>query len=99
MVCATRSTRGRVSLDTCRSGSSTRSPEALAVVACCGLQVGVTMRSLAVRLGCALIIMAVACLVQDDQLAAAQGGVVQLIYAAQDDGTIHVYDIGNRHAE
>ncbi|HEY0580615.1 MAG TPA: hypothetical protein VGE94_00430 [Chloroflexota bacterium] len=60
------------------------------------------MQSLAVRLGCALIIMAVTGLGQGDQgylFAAAQGGVTQLMYAAQDDGTIHVYDIGNRHAE
>jgi hypothetical protein len=60
------------------------------------------MQSLVLRLGYALVIVAIAVFTefdQHDQLAVAQGGVAQLMYAAQDDGTIHVYDIINRHAE
>ena len=52
------------------------------------------MRSLALRLGCALSLALVPAL-----SVAAHAPTAYLLYAAQDDGTIHVYDIANRHAE
>src|SRR6266545_3448716 len=67
------------------------------------------MRSLAARLGCALSVVLILAVLGSDQTrpssiasstaaAAAQAGTSQLIYAAQNDGTIHVYDINAHHA-
>jgi hypothetical protein len=53
------------------------------------------MRSLAVRLGCAIWMTVTLAAAQSTQQAAES----QLIYAAQNDGTIHVYDIDDQHAE
>ena len=52
------------------------------------------MRSLALRLGCALLLALVPAVSATAQVPAAH-----LLYAAQDDGTVHVYDIANGHAE
>ena len=52
------------------------------------------MQALAARLGCALLVS----LLLAVPSAAAMGPAPALIYAAQNDGTIHVYDIDNQHA-
>jgi hypothetical protein len=68
------------------------------------------MQSAAVRLGCALWMVLLLAASGSDQRGAAGGtttkadtapeGVAsELIYAAQNDGTIHVYDIDDHHAE
>src|SRR6266849_2809431 len=68
------------------------------------------MQSVAVRFGCALW-MVVALAVSGSDQSGDPGGTTskantasqvvasELIYAAQNDGTIHVYDIAHRHAE
>jgi hypothetical protein len=56
------------------------------------------MRSHAILVACALCIAVLA----GGTIASAQqttGGAAALIYAAQDDGTVHVYDIDSHHAE
>jgi hypothetical protein len=58
-----------------------------------------SLRSVAVRLACALLTVSVASSPLVSVGAAQQGTASSLIYAAQDDGTIHVYDIDNHHAE
>ena len=68
------------------------------------------MQSLAVRLGCALWMVVILAVSGSDQSGAAsstfrkadtapQGVASELIYAAQNDGTIHVYDIDHHHDE
>ena len=68
------------------------------------------MQSLAVRLGCALWMVVILAVSGSDQSSAAsstfgkadtapQGVASELIYAAQNDGTIHVYDIDHHHDE
>ena len=68
------------------------------------------MQSALARLGCALCMALVLAVSSSGQSGAASGllgradpagqvAVSSLIYAAQDDGTIHVYDIADHHAE
>jgi hypothetical protein len=68
------------------------------------------MQSVAVRLGCALSMVVILAISDSDQSRAASGTTSkadtasqdvasELIYAAQNDGTIHVYDIDDHHAE
>src|SRR6267143_5020799 len=68
------------------------------------------MQSVAVRLGCALWMVMILAVSSSHQSSAASGTsskadtalqvvVSTLIYAAQNDGTIHVYDIDNHHVE
>jgi hypothetical protein len=68
------------------------------------------MQSLAVRLGCALCMVVILAVASSDQGGAAsataskadtapQVVASELIYAAQNDGTIHVYDVDDHHAE
>src|SRR5436309_1934623 len=68
------------------------------------------MRSVAVQLGCAFWVVIILAVSAPDQSSAASGRTSaadaalqvvpsELIYAAQNDGTIHVYDIDNDHAE
>jgi hypothetical protein len=68
------------------------------------------MQSVAVRLGCALWMVMILAVSSSGQSSAASGTTSKadtapqvvasnLIYAAQNDGTIHVYDIDNHHAE
>jgi phage baseplate assembly protein gpV len=68
------------------------------------------MQSVAVRFGCALSIVMILVVSGSDQSSAASGITSKadaapeivtsnLIYAAQNDGTIHVYDIDDHHAE
>src|ERR671937_1191928 len=54
------------------------------------------MTSATVRLGCALWTVLI---VAASGAGAAPQGASELIYAAQNDGTIHVYDIDDHHAE
>jgi hypothetical protein len=68
-----------------------------------------TMRTLSARLGCALCVGLILASFGSERTrgsssasstaaAAAEAGASQLIYAAQNDGTIHVYDINDHHA-
>src|SRR5919202_1614207 len=57
-----------------------------------------SMHSAAVRLGCALCLVFTLAASGSDQTGAA-GVASELIYAAQNDGTIHVYDIDDHHTE
>src|SRR5215471_1523075 len=68
------------------------------------------MQSVAVRLGCALWMVVVLAVSGSDQSSAVSGTTSkaltapqvvasELIYAAQNDGTIHVYDIDDHHAQ
>jgi hypothetical protein len=68
------------------------------------------MQSVAVRLGCALWMVLILAVSGSEQRGAASGTTStadpaphivasELIYAAQNDGTIHVYDIDDHHAE
>src|SRR3989442_1121968 len=68
------------------------------------------MQSVAVRLGCALCIVVILAVSGSDHGGAASGTTSkadtapqvvasEFIYAAQNDGTIHVYDIDDHHAD
>src|ERR1700730_1140343 len=57
------------------------------------------MQSVAVRLGYALWVAMILAISGSHGWSAASGTTSNLIYAAQNDGTIHVYDIDNHHAE
>src|SRR4051794_17809699 len=59
------------------------------------------MQSLAVRLGCALSMLVISAISSSYQIgtSSAQVRASELVYAAQNDGTIHVYDIDAHHRE